>query len=87
MNSNSLRKCDILPTRALEKFSSWAGRNLSGEKAHLYTLWKDLKSYFEINKQSNKHLRGLQAEHIHRSHFLLRDKKLVICSVTYLRLE
>ena len=59
----------------MEKFANWATRNLSGEKVLLYTLWKDLRSYFEINKQSNKHLRSLQAEHIHRTHFLMKDKK------------
>ena len=59
----------------MEKFGSWATRSLSGEKLQMYTLWKDLKSFFEINKQSNKHLRGLQAEHIHRTHFLHKDKK------------
>jgi len=67
---------DALSNRpAMEKFSSWAERNLNGEKLLMYTLWKDLKSYFEINKQSNKHLRSLQAEHIHRTHFLMKDKK------------
>lgn len=59
----------------MEKFGNWVTRNLSGEKMLLYTLWKDLRSYFEINKQSNKHLRSLQAEHIHRTHFLMKDKK------------
>ncbi|XP_063681712.1 uncharacterized protein LOC134816677 isoform X2 [Bolinopsis microptera] len=67
---------DALTNRpAMDKFSSWADRSLNGEKLLMYTLWKDLKSYFEINKQSNKHLRSLQAEHIHRTHFLMKDKK------------
>ncbi|KAL5263661.1 hypothetical protein ACHWQZ_G008883 [Mnemiopsis leidyi] len=67
---------DALTNRpAMEKFSNWADRNLNGEKLLMYNLWKDLKSYFEINKQSNKHLRSLQAEHIHRTHFLMKDKK------------